>query len=422
MKGTLLKILSVLAFSAVVFPFIFGCDINTYGNISIPRILFYYGIGAVMFLLGYLDSAVTKSHKKLRIPMRILGILTFGAGFLSLLIDGDGVTVFALGVCCVFWFFIGERAGFKNFADMYPLTAFAVYIVLAIACYIFVRVAANDEINEAASDAVVTAFAAEFAAAALLVNQSGIFDRANMRKETKASLPRSLTAYNAALVLGFTVTGLALCVFRKQLAWLLEQAAIAIMRFLLWLSELFSAEYMEIEQGGSGEIGISYTISEDEPYLLEIFVVVALIALAVIFRRKLLDAVKGFFARLGAIFSGRPEESVHPEFTDVFEDYSSEKRRRPLSDNIYAVRRKYLAESDPGRKFRYGYRIILFRIKAVNDRLSPSDTVSVQTERGAERFGEGLRGVAGAYACVRYGNAVPTAQQLEELQALVEMK
>jgi uncharacterized membrane protein YhdT len=330
--------------------------------------------------------------------------------------------VFALGVCCVFAFFIGERAGLKNFADMFPLTALAVYIVLTIACYIFVRVAANAEINTAAADTVVAAFAVEFTAAALLVNQGGIFERANMRRETRASLPKGLTAYNAALVLGFTVTGLLLCVFRKQVAWLLEQAALIIGKAIFAFFSLFNAEPMEIETPGEGEIGAGLQFYEYTWYFAEAFAIFSLIALVIIFRHKIFAAIKAFFARLGAFFSGRPEESVHPEFIDVFENYSSGRARAGDIDGLREVRRKYRAERDPAKKYRSGYRLLLFRIKAVNSRLSRADTVPVQAQRGSELFGERLSDVAKVYDGVRYNGEIPDETKLSELDTLVETK
>ena len=421
MKGTLLKILSVLAFAAVVFPFMFGCDVNRYGNMSALRMLFYYGVGAVIFGIGYAGAELTKAHRKLRIPVRIFGFLMFGAGFAALIIAGDASTVFALGVCSVFAFFVGERTGYKNFADMFPLTAFAVYIVLTIGCYIFVRVTAPEEINTAAADIVSGAFAAEFAAAALLINQSGIFDRANMRKETKTSLPKGLTGYNAALILGFTVTGLVLCVFRKQIAWLLEQAGIILIKALVALASLFRAEPMEIQPGEEGEIGYGWAAMSEKSYLLEALGLVALIVFVVVFRKRIYEAIKGFFERLGALFGGKLEESAKPEFKDVFEYYTARGNRHEQGENVYAVKRRYKAENDPVKKYRLGYRVLLYRIKSVNQRLSPADTTSVQAERGANFFGrEPLASVVGTYEEVRYGSLSPDPQDLSELSELVE--
>ena len=398
MKGTLLKILSVLAFSAVVFPFLFGCDVNRYGNIDPLRILYYYGIGAGLFGIGYLGAELKKAHPKLGIPVRIFGLLMFAAGFLALLIGGDASTVFALGSCSIFAFFIGERCRFKNFADMYPLSAFAVYIVLTVACFIFVSLTSPEEIRTTVTDTITAAFVAEFTAAALLLNQSGIFDRANMRKETKTSLPKGLTGYNAALVLGITVTGLVLCLFRKQIAWLLEQAVMIVIRVLYIIANLFTAEKMGIEPGETVSVTRGFGETADEAYILEALAVLVLLGVVIKFRRQIFKAI-----------------SLSSTRNRYLED------RLTKNENIYAVRRRYKAETDPVTKYRLGYRVLLYRIKSYNQRLSPSDTTSVQSERGADLFGkEQLASVVGTYENVRYGTHSPTQPQLSELSELIE--
>ncbi|MBQ3841635.1 MAG: hypothetical protein II820_02965 [Ruminiclostridium sp.] len=421
MKGTLLKILSVLAFSAVVFPFLFGCDVNRYGNIDALRILYYYGVGAAVFGLGYLGAEIKKAHPKLSIPIRAFGLITFGAGFAALIIGGDASTVFALGVCSIFAFFIGERCRFKNFADMFPLSAFAVYIVLTLGCYIFVSITAPEKINAQASDTITASFVIEFTAAALLLNQSGIFDRANMRKETKTSLPKGLTGYNAALVLGVTVTGLLLCIFRKQIAWVLEQAVIILIRAFVAFASLFTAERMEIVTGTNEGIGRGFIEMSEESYLLQALGILVLVVIVIRLRKHIFKAIKDFFGYLGSLLAGRVEESARPEFKDVFENYSSRNSRREQNDNIYAVKRRYRSETDPVTKYRLGYRVLLYRIKSVNQRLSPADTTSVQAERGSSFFGrEPLSTVAQTYDSVRYGSLSPAQQELSALSDLIE--
>ena len=423
MKSNLLKITAALAFAAVMFPFLFSVDINTYGNISVLRILFCYAAAAAVFAAGTVLAKLSRRHKKLTVPVRIAGALFFFAGFLSLLIKGDGVSVFALGVLCVFAFFIGERYAYKNFADMFPLSAFAFYIVLTIGCYIFAYAAAGEEIRETALNIITGSFALEFILAALLTNQAGIFDKANMRAETKTSLPKGLSAYNAALVLGFTVIGLGLLIFREPLAWLLRQAVIILIKAIFYLSQLFNAQKMSIEPGEAGDIDPTGYTTGRFAYILEAVAVITIIVLIMVFRRHIFMAVKSFFLRLGALFSGRPEESEQPEFTDVFENCTTKERLRSKPDNIYAVRRKYDSETDPRRKLRYGYQIILLRIRAVNQRLTPADTTAAHIGRGAARFTEDkMTAAVSAYDAVRYGDETPSERQLEAVDELVREK
>ncbi len=421
MKGMLLKIISVIAFAAVVFPFLICFDSLINKNISPLRILYYYGVGAVISFIGYIGAQLSKTHKKLRIPIRIFGLITFAAGFLSVPVAGNFDMVFAHGVTCVFMFYIGERAGYKNFADMYPLAAFGTYIIIALIFYIISLFKTEADELAALPDIILAAFVIEVAASALLVNQSGIFDRANMRKETKASIPKGLTSFNAALVLGFTITGMLLCVFRKQIAWLIEQICLIIIKAIVALMSLFDAERMEIEtEAGEGGSFMGF-MESPSAHIFEALIIIALIVLLIVFRRKIFHAIRAFFSRLGALLSGRPEESEHPEFTDVFENYSSSSRRNKKSDNLYSVKRKFDSETDPRKKYRLGYRILLFRIKSVNQRLSPADTASVQAKRGYERFGKNeMDSTVSVYDGIRYGNTVPDSVELGELKSLIE--
>ena len=282
------------------------------------------------------------------------------------------------------------------------------------------KVTSPEEIRTTVTDTITAAFVIEFTAAALLLNQSGIFDRANMRKETKTSLPKGLTGYNAALVLGITVTGLVLCLFRKQIAWLLEQIVIILIRAVFIIASLFTAERMEIQPGEAEGIGRGFAETADEAYILEALAVLVLIAVVIKFRRQIFKAIKEFFGRLGALLAGRVEESARPDFKDVFENCSSRPNRLLQNENIYAVKRRYNSETDPVRKYRLGYRVLLYRIKSVNQRLSPSDTTSVQSERGADFFGkEPLASVVSTYENVRYGTHSPTQPQLSELSELI---
>lgn len=423
MKGMFLKIIAVIAFAAVSFPFLICFDSMIYKNISPLRMLYYYGVGAVISVIGYLGAQLSKTHKKLRIPIRIFGLITFAAGFLSVPINGNYDMVFALGVTCVFMFYIGERTGYKNFADMYPLAAFGTYTMIALLFYIISLFQTEETGLTALPDIILAAFVIEVAASALLVNQSGIFDRANMRKETKASVPKGLTSFNAALVLGFTVTGMLLCVFRKQIAWVLEQACLIIIKAIVALVNLFRAERMEIEtEAGEGGSLMGF-VESPAAHIFEAFIIIALVVLIIVFRKKIFSAIRAFFSKLGALLGGRPEESEHPEFTDVFENYSSSSGRGKKNDSLYSVKRKFDSETDPRKKYRLGYRILLFRIKAVNQRLSPADTTSVQAERGYERFGKNeMNSTVAVYDGIRYGSAIPDNEQLDMLESLVEKK
>ena len=430
MKNGLLKILAALSFAAVGFPLLFGCDTNRYGNISIARLLFYFAVSAAVFGAGCLLTSFAENvgikgkrmRKALKIAVRAVGAMSFFAGFLALLIKGDAATVFALGFCCVLCFFIGERFVYKNFTDLFPLSAFGFYIVFTIGCYVFVRAAVPEDINETVSDIVTAAFSFEFIAAALLINQSGISQRANMRRETKTSLPEGLIGYNAAMILTVCAVGLMFTGLRKQIAWLLEQIMLLVLRGVIAFASLFDAERMAIDQGES-DTSFEGFIEMRQSYIWQAFGIIALAVLIFVFRKQIISAVKELFTRLGQFLAGRPEGSETPEFTDIFENIPKSRRKRERPASPYAIAAAYRTESDPVKKFRLGYRLLLYRIRSYNHTLTEADTTSVQAEKGGKYLGEEeLRRIAGYYDGIRYGGNTAMKEQLAELDGLLEGK
>ena len=151
MKGRLaLKILAAVSMGMIGFPLMFCCDINSFGSIEPLRLLICYGAFLLCAFLGFAGGEVTKKRPKLRLLTRLFGIFTFGAGFIYLLLGGDYFTVFAAGLNSVFWYFIGERFGRVNFADMFPFFLMGLYIVLSVFCYLYAAFASEEAIRETA--------------------------------------------------------------------------------------------------------------------------------------------------------------------------------------------------------------------------------------------------------------------------------
>lgn len=419
-KGAVLKVTAAIALLFTGFPLLLICDANTYGNTEFLRLLADYGIMLAAAAVGYAASKLLPEKKLFNVILRVLGFLMFFAGMLSLLMGGDFVTVFALGSNCILAYFVGERFGRKIFADLYPLFALGIFSVLGIACYVFAIAALEGEHLELVKNGIVICYAAEFAAAALLVNQSGIFERANRRKETKSSLPKGLSAYNAALVLVITVLGLLLCIFRTQIGDFLSQAALAAAELAVTIAGLFDAEKWSVESGERGDVSFTWLGESYTNYLLQIILTLIAIAVIIVFRKQLFEFVKDFIEMIAGFFSSRTEESERAEFTDVFEDFRKEKKNREKRTTLSGLKTLYKSEKDPVKKFRAGYRLILLRIKSLNSRLLLSDTPTEQAEKGANIYDVNeLKAVAGCYDRLRYNDETVTAEELENLDSLL---
>lgn len=418
-RNILLKILSALSLGFVGFPLLLSVDANSFGDISAVRMLIYYGVLALAGFFGYCLGKASKKSKLIRIFSKIIGILTFAAGFIALPLGGDAVISAVVGINCVFWFFIGMRCYGKCFADIFPFYFFGIYICLSVTCYFFTSIGAADEIKGAVLRTLTISFLIELTSAALLINQSGIFDRANRRKETKSTLPVGLSGYNAALTGGAAVILSLLCIFAENIADFINSIIHYIAVGLFKLISLFNAEKMGIEESEGGLKPVMGYSTESVNFW-QVIAILGFIAIIIAFRKKIISAVKSFFSRLGRFFTKEAEESTENEFTDYFEDYSSNKtkKERPLSLN--RLYRLYRNEKDNNKKYRYGYRILIKLIKQHNSELSPSDTTREQAEKGRSFFDyEELKGAVRYYDSLRYNDGQITENELSLLDTLI---
>ncbi|MBQ8903638.1 MAG: hypothetical protein IJY73_05015, partial [Oscillospiraceae bacterium] len=316
MRSGILKFLAVISFGLVTLPFVLTNDVLAFENISVLRILCYYAGFGVIFGLGYAFGRVTIKRKKLILLERFAGLLTFSVGLLLLTITNEIGIIFAVGASCVLWYFLGERAAHKHYADIFPAFMFGVYIGVTLLCYLFYGAMCEKELKEPVQTAVIIAFMVEMCLAALLINQSGIYDKANRRKETRTMLPKGLSGYNAALVTAVTVCGLMLYVFADKIVWLLTELARLLVKLFVFLMRGYS-EFMEIDSGESVTDPTGYTDSESYDIWNLIFFVVV-IALIIIFRRQIWQTIKSFFGRIIGFFSKETALSeAEPEFVDV---------------------------------------------------------------------------------------------------------
>ena len=416
MRSGILKFLAVISFGLVTFPFILTNDVLAFENISVPRILAYYGGFAVVFGLGYAFGRVTIKRRKLIPLARFCGILSFCAG-LSLLIFTDEVNIiFAAGVSCILWYFLGERAAHKHYADIFPAFMFGVYIGVTLICYLFYGAMCQPELKEPIQTAVIIAFMIEMCLAALLINQSGIYDKANRRRETRTMLPKGLSGYNAALITGVTVCGLMLYVFSDAIVWLLNELVRLVIKLFLLLVRGYS-EFMAIDTAEGDYSPGSYTGAGTYDLWNLLFYVIVIV-LVIVFRRQIWRVIKGFFSRIAGFFSKETSLSeAEPEFVDIFEQVSGVHRTKDMSYG--ALMKQYKKESDPTKKYRLGYGVLLWQMKYCKAKLSVSDTVSDQYEKGRDIFGAGLEGITAAYDKLRYDGEAVSEEQLDALDRMI---
>lgn len=416
MRSGILKFLAVVSFGLITFPFVLTNDVLSFDNISVLRILIYYAGFGVIYGLGYAFGRVTIKHRKL-IPLeRFAGVTTFFASFLLLTATTQFAVITAVGISCAFWYFLGERAAHKHYADIFPAFMFGVYIGVTLICYLFYGAMCSPQLKGPVQSAVIIAFMIEMCLAALLINQSGIYDKANRRRETRTMLPKGLSGYNAALVTCITVCGLLLYVFSDKIVWLLNEIVRLIIRFFLFLMNGYS-EFMAIDSGESNPNPMGYFGNESyDGWNLLFFVVV--VVLIIVFRRKIWQKIKGFFRWVSGFFTKESSVSeAEPEFVDVFEQVSAVGSTKDIS--YTALMKRYKKESNPEKKYRLGYAVLLWQMKYCHAKLAVSDTVTDQYEKGRDIFGAELIHITTAYDKLRYDGVMVTSEQLLALDSMI---
>lgn len=419
MRSKILKILAVISFGLVTFPFVLTNDVLAFENISVLRILGYYAIFGAIFTVGYIFGGAVISRKKLLILERITGIFTFAAGLILLIFTDEVNIICAVGISSVLWYFLGERASRKHYADIFPAFMFGVYIGVTLLSYLFFGAMCEKTVKEPVLNVVIIAFMVEICLAALLINQSGIYDKANRRRETRTMLPKGLSGYNAVLVLGFTVLGLALYAFADEIVWALNELIRLVIRAALFMLRGYS-EFMATDASDTAISDGGYLEAEGNDLWNLLFIII-LITVIIVFRKQILQAIKGLLKRIyGFIFRETELSDDEPEFTDVFEEISASRRKNSEHIAYSRLMRLYKNEADPMKKYRYGYSILLRQLKSCKADIRGADTVYDQHEKGKELCGALLKDVTDGYDKLRYNNQLVTAEQLSALDTLIK--
>lgn len=420
MRSGILKFLAVISFGLVTFPFVLTNDVLAFESINPWRIIAYYCAFGVLFGFGCAFGKASLKRKKLIFPGRIVGVLAFAAGLVMLNFTKEINIAFAVGVSAVLWYFLGERASRKHYADIFPAFMFGVYICVTLLCYLLYGAMCPRELKEPVLSAVVAAFMIELCLAALLINQSGIYDKANRRRETRTMLPKGLSGYNAALVLGVTAVGLFFYLFTDKIVWLLKELVRLVIEAALFIMKGYS-EFMATD-------AVDYNVADGSGYtpaeandLWNLVFIVALIVIAVIFRKKILAFIKSLFRRLYGFFVRETEISgPEPEFTDVFEELDSSRRRRSGNISFSRLMKLYRSETDPVKKYRFGYGLLLRQLRMCRADIREADTVSVQHEKGRALCGALLKSVTESYDRLRYNDSSVTDDELKRLDELIQ--
>lgn len=415
MRARILKILAVAAFGMVTLPLMLVNDVIAFGEFSLLRFAAYYAAFGLLFALGYALANASKKKKKLLVLSRAVGILCFFLSFLpAIFTEGIGLIV-TVGFCAAFWYFLGERAAAKHYADFFPAFALVVYIVVTLGAYISCGMISDEKLGKSVGGAVIVMFAVELVMSAMLINQSGIYDKANRRSEIRAMLPKGLSGYNAALVLIIVSAGLGLYFFKDYIIVFLTTLARLIVQFIIFIMRM-NSESMEIQDSEEGSAPLFSADGMPLNQLTMTLFIAMLIIFAIIYRKKIWRAVKDFAKRIRDFFTReQPESGEDTGFVDFFEELPAARRKNePINDS--KLLRLYRAERNPREKYRLGYRIILRELNKNRAKIVPPDTVNEQLEKGKTVCGGDFGEITRVYSALRYDDETVTAEQLAALE------
>lgn len=417
MRSRLLKILAVIALGTVTLPLMLTNDVLAFGGFNPLRFAGYYAAFGLFFSLGFGLARIKRRRRIPAVVLRGVGVICFFPALALLLFTDSLALVTAAGLCSVLWYFIGERAVNKHYADLFPAFMLAVYIVVTLAAYIFYGSLAPDELREPVRNAVAVMFAVELALSAVLINQSGIYDKASRRAETRTMLPKGLSGYNAALVLIILSAGLGLYFFKDAIIAFLTTIGRLLVQLFVWLMR-GNADSMEIDEGEAGDLSLSYAAEGNAGEIMTVIFVVALIAALIVFRKKIWSFIKELGKRIYSFFSREQQENGEEMgFVDFVEEIPAKSRGEEyVSDS--RLLRLYRAERDKTQKYRLGYRIILRSLNRNKAGIVPPDTVGQQLGKGKMVFGGELDNAARVYNGIRYNNEKAADEQLNELEEL----
>ena len=313
----------------------------------------------------------------------------------------------------------------KSYSDVFTKGWFAVYPISAILASVMLTAAKITENAPWAGQALCVGFAAEILLFVVSANQANIDKCTKQRDKGKAVLPRGLRRYNAVLVVVIFTVSLGLFLFANPIGTFLFKiiAAVAgaVMYFLDWITSLFnSTNNSETTVSDSDDrrhiLPSEYSGSLND--LLMTITAIAIIVLVIVYRKPIRQAFKRLFA---LVFRNR-----EAEFDTPFADEIMSSDRKLLSPRAERkaereLAKRYARETSPKRKYRLGYALFLARLRRTSYPPVLSDTTDIHCEKGERAWGGDLSEFSETYGRVRYGDVIPTPEELAAEDEILQM-
>lgn len=310
----------------------------------------------------------------------------------------------------------------KGYSDVFSRAWFAMYFILAVFVSAMLWSSHEEELLSAGISRLCAGFAVMIILSAVLTNQTNIDVCTKQRAGGKSVLPGGLRRYNAVLITVIFAAATGLFLFARPLAELVKLLMAVIGRGILFIFRSLGS-CVQTTPGGEmpDEPGSVSDIipPEGTNNLANVIYALLLIGMLIVIirlRRQIWSALKSLFEPLFRKSSAGLDIPFYDEIL-ASDARSLTPRARRRTERELA--RQYRRESDPARRYRFGYALFLIRLGKTNRPPLPADTTTVHREKGESAFEKDLGELSAVYNRVRYGEAAPTADELSRQERLL---
>ncbi|MDE7194526.1 MAG: hypothetical protein K2O14_11200 [Oscillospiraceae bacterium] len=428
MKKSLLNKMALFCRMLALYPFAALTDAAGFGKYIWWHYLVFFAMTAVFYTVGYLaEKIIVSAHfpKAVR-PIAVFisraAVLLPTAAFIILasVLDLSAMVYMYALPAGIIAYFSGYRAYGQEYSDLFSVGWFGLFFTASVVTCLILNFSRVPELYSAAVVQLCLVFGLMIVFASLLANQTNIDQRTRQRSAGKSVLPNGLRSYNAMLIAGISVATVALFLLAKPLATLIVKGIGAFLGLMLSLIRDHGLEMDYYDgPGGENQVGQLAEPSDNAAFAILWALVVILGLIAVIrFRRQIINFFKELFAPLFRESRRDPPQPFADEITDTLSKSDSARSRRRSEQQLL---RQFRRETDPRTKFRLGYKLFMVKLERSAFAPLPSDTTSIHAQKGQSAFRrEDIREMVGVYNKVRYGEAIPSPEQLEKQQELIE--
>lgn len=318
-------------------------------------------------------------------------------------------------------YFGGYGSVGRSYSDVFTKGWFAVYPISAL--LLSVMLSAGDVSAPWAGGALSAGLAIEILLFVVIANQANIDKCTNRRDAGKAALPRGLRRYNAVIVIAIFALSLGLFIFARPLGQLLMTAVVAVIGVVLLIIEFLGKIFTRSEafdekltDSGSRLTSLSARLGVSSNDIFIALVVIVAVVLIIAFRNQIWSAFKRAFA---AAFKNRDKRFDTP-YVDEISTSQPNTKKRAMKKAERELAKKYTRETSPALRYRLGYALFLARLRHTQNPPAPSDTTEIHRQKAEKAWNVDLSELSKTYDRVRYGDAVPTAAELEREEELLK--